>query len=160
MFRVEVVPHKKLSELALTNICNVKSAFGNYGTESQIQWIRENIDKEDLHFIVSKDERIVAYANIINTTLEIDAKNISVLGVGNVCVSHKSMGLGRYLMNQINLYIKNQDMIGFLLCKENLVSFYVKCGWFEKEVENVSSYSLLFNFDSYNSRLKYSGRKF
>ena len=54
-----------------------------------------------------------------------------MFGVGNVCVSkdNEHAGIGAILMVAANAYLKRTKSCGLLLCHENTLDFYRKCGW-------------------------------
>ncbi|ARV09694.1 hypothetical protein BTO05_08580 [Winogradskyella sp. PC-19] len=123
--------HKDTPQDELETICSIKDENWNYGLQNQLDWIKNNINDEDIHVIVEYNSRLIAYLNLVVRQITIDKDNFEVFGIGNVCVSkskHKS-GLGTQLMNYTKEYLKTESKIGILLCKDSLIKFYEKNGW-------------------------------
>jgi hypothetical protein len=129
MIVVKAIKNSNISQEELTDICKIKSAFGDYSFESQVKWINENIKSNDMHFLVYENNKLIAYANLIEEFLEINQKEVSILGLGNVCTFEKGQGKGKLLMEKINEYLLANKKIGLLFCKPALVSFYSKNNW-------------------------------
>ena len=161
---VKVIDNDKLSEDILTQICQIKSAFGNYSLESQKKWIRKNLSENDKHFLVYDEFNLIAYSNLIDTSILLNKENRKVIGIGNVCTENKGFGYGKLLMKEINDFILKQNKIGFLLCKHDLISFYKKYCWnvigeSDSETDNKIFY-MIYNQNSKLSDFEYLERKF
>lgn len=50
---------------------------------------------------------------------------------GNVCVRHDCQGqsFGYLIIKLAEYYLFKNRKVGFLLCKNTLIHFYIKCGW-------------------------------
>lgn len=131
----KVVKHKDLSLAEGLRIAYIKDQHWTYGLESQILWMRDNIEMNDVHLMgeeqVGNTITLKAYITLINIIVIIDDHYINCLGVGGVCVDRGSqhLGVGRLLMGEANKYIRGQHKQGILLCKDTLIEFYAKCGW-------------------------------
>ncbi len=131
------VNHQNLLMAEGIRIAYLKDQHWPYGVESQILWMKKNIEMEDVHLMgeeqVSNNIVLRAYTTLSNINVELDNQNISCVGVGGVCVDKdvEHSGLGRLLLQEAEKYIINQDKLGILLCKESLTPFYQKCGWNE-----------------------------
>lgn len=115
----------------LTNICLLKDKNWSYGLENQLNWIQNNIEIEDIHALGYNDtDDLTAYTNLVHREIVInDIFEINVLGIGNVCVSDKGLGVGTILMHEINYFLLKTKSIGILLCKNKLVNFYINNNW-------------------------------
>ena len=112
MIEVKVITNNNISEEAIIDICKIKSVFGEYSFDSQRQWIIDNIKPDDIHFLIYDNNKLIAYANLIEESLFMDEKEINILGLGNVCVDEKGKEKGYLLMSKINNYlIENIDKI-------------------------------------------------
>jgi len=129
MLDIKTINHSLISDLELKNICNIKSAFGDYSEESQLTWIQNNLNQNDKHFLIYDNDKLIAYANLINEFITIDNQKIQILGLGNVCVDEKGKEKGVLLMNSINDYLYSEKITGLLFCKKNLIPFYNKANW-------------------------------
>ncbi|MCQ2496154.1 MAG: GNAT family N-acetyltransferase [Lachnospiraceae bacterium] len=117
----------------LIQIATIKDQHWIHGISSQIKWIEENIDDQDIHLMgINNDSKeIIAYMALMNVIVEINTFSFSLLGLSNVCVDNRfaGKGLGSQLVNQANKYIVENQKNGILLCKDSLLSFYDKNGW-------------------------------
>lgn len=162
MLNIQVVNHSKIKEEQLKQICQIKKAFGNYTLESQLNWIDNNIKVNDIHFLIYNDNKLVAYANLIEEILLINNKKINILGIGNVCVDEKGKEKGKLLILKINEYLIEQHRIGLLFCKASLVEFYKKYDWkLIKPNFSDEMYWMIFNYDSKKIKdITYKGKIF
>lgn len=131
----KVVNHKDLSMAEGLRIAYLKDQHWPYGLESQILWMRDNIEMDDAHLMGEEPEgkqiALKAYITLINVNVVIDKQTYNCLGVGGVCVDKaiQHSGIGHVLMQEAGKYIKERSRLGVLLCKDVLVPFYEKCGW-------------------------------
>ena len=131
----KIVKHRDLSMTEGLRIAYLKDQHWPYGLESQILWMRDNIEADDVHLMGEKQDGekidLLAYVTLTNVKTIIDEQQINCIGVGGVCVdkSKQHSGLGKLLMQEAGQYIISQGKTGILLCKDALVPFYEKCGW-------------------------------
>lgn len=127
--------HKDLSSAEKISIAKLKDQHWQYGVESQIRWMNENIYLNDMHLIGEKEAegkvKIQAYITLSNVQVIIDGISHEFIGIGGVCVDKcaQHSGIGRQLMEKADEYLDEQKKNGILLCKDALVEFYRKCGW-------------------------------
>ena len=125
----EIVKHRDLSITDSLRIASLKDQHWQYGIESQIQWMKDNIEADDIHLMgVELEAGIISlkvYMTLINLTVQIDDQFIDCFGVGNVCVNKDSQhkGLGRALLKEAEKYISFHHKLGILLCKDALIPF-------------------------------------
>ena len=134
----KIVKHTDLSIDDLHSIAVLKNQHWPYGIDSQIRWTKENVFDEDFHLMgMNEDYRLVAYITISRLSVVIDGVSNEVLGIGGVCIDKEfeHHGYGKKMVNEANSFIQCQSLMGLLLCKENLVAFYKKCGWLDIEFE-------------------------
>lgn len=127
----KIIQHKNISKKELNDICRLKNENWIYGLKSQLNWIENNIKEEDYH-LIGYDNKLIAYANIVNRKIVFDNQvYFQVLGVGNVCISKKRQGtgLGLLLMDKINEFLLHKNRKGVLLCKDSLIKFYKNNNW-------------------------------
>lgn len=89
MSEIKIIKHENIQYSQLEDICKIKSIFGNYTLESQLNWIENNVKANDIHFLIYDNNKLIAYTNLIEETLLINNKKINILGIGNVCVNEK-----------------------------------------------------------------------
>ncbi len=136
-FRIK--SHKEISNLELNQIIALKDEHWSYGVESQKKWIESNLEPDDIHFMCFYGEILVAYLNMIHIKIQVNDSSYKMLGIGNVCVekNFEHSGWGKKLLLETNRFILDHHFKGILLCKENLIAFYKKCGWIKIENSNI-----------------------
>jgi len=116
-------------------IAELKEQHWQYGIESQLQWMKDNIISNDYHLMGEEvDGEVVslrAYISIIQLNIKIDGEIYDALGIGGVCVdkSIEHSGYGKLLVREACKYIISKGKTGILLCNDELKNFYEKCGW-------------------------------
>lgn len=130
-----IVSHRDLSTTEEMRIAELKDQHWPYGLESQILWMKENTEIDDVHLMgkdsAETDSVLYAYMTLSNIKATIDGKDEEFIGVGGVCVDKnlQGSGVGKQLVEVADRYINGQGKSGILLCKDVLVGFYEKCGW-------------------------------
>ena len=127
MYSIYTVKHSEATSLDLDRAIYMKSVAWPYPKESQIQWMRENLQPEDFHVFLMQDGTDVAYLNIAMVYATINGTPTLCAGIGNVCSSRK--GGGKNLMSLTNNLIIDLNVPGILFCRDKLVSFYDKFNW-------------------------------
>ncbi len=165
-YNLKLIKHKQISEKEISEICNIKSIFGNYSLDSQREWLKSNLKNEDLHFFLYKRNELVAYLNLIEITVIIDGNYLEAYGIGNVCSKFKGLGYGNKLMDELIKFLIHDSKPGFLFCKDSLVGFYKKNGWNILECDkseilnNVKIKSMIINYKDKIKFFKYNGKLF
>lgn len=164
----KIIKHESLSSDNLLAICEIKSLAWSFSLESQKLWITQNIEPDDLHFLLYNNHELIAYMNLVRVEALIDGNYFSVFGIGNVCSKRKGVGYGGLLMNKVGDFLIEKNKIGLLFCKNYLLPFYIKYNWtligkekryipFETAQDfNVLSLNLNLNFNT----LQYKDRLF
>lgn len=159
---VKIILHKNLSESELTEIINIKSISWPYSYIENKNWIEKNLNDEDLHFLVYKNDELLSYLNLVKVSVKNNEEKIQVLGVGNVCTKYKGRGDGKVLMEELKVYLKKSGERGLLFCKSQLEDFYNKYGWVK--ITNIypkeNIITMVFNFGLENYNLNYDDRLF
>jgi len=162
MLEIKIIKHENIQYSQLEDIFKIKSIFGNYTLESQVNWIENNIKVDDIHFLIYDNNKLIAYTNLIEETLLINNEKINILGIGNVCVNEKGKNDGSLLMKNVNKFLLDNNKIGLLFCKKNLIPFYKKADWILIEPSYLEEiYWMIFNHDLVkNENISYSGKLF
>ena len=135
MFDLKIIRHCDIDKESLGDIIRLKEQHWPHGICSQERWLQENLRPKDYHFLLYRlDEngyRLVGYLNLVNINAKFKEHELRCLGVGNVCIDKRymSQGLGKYLISKVNIYIEKTNMTAILLCREQIVKFYRRCGW-------------------------------
>lgn len=127
------VKHVDLSVAEKLQIAELKNQHWPYGIESQLQWMKENINDNDYHIlgIDALTTNLLAYITIVQLKVVIDGITKPMLGIGGVCISKEieHSGYGKILTKTAETFIQKRNLHGILLCKDELVHFYKKVGW-------------------------------
>ena len=160
---VKVINHFDLKQSVLDQIIEIKSFSWNYSYDEHSDWIKKNLNSDDVHFLIyNEDDILICYLNLVSVYLKENNKKIPVYGVGNVCTRNKGTGEGRLLMNQLNSFLLDEKLKGLLFCKDNLVPFYKKFNWSKVSIVNSNNMinTMIFNFNNLSENLKYDDRNF
>lgn len=131
----KIIRHGDLQTGYALAIAEIKNQHWPYGIQSQIDWMNANIMENDLHLLGLEENgdayNLIAYLTLSRIKAVIDNQEDQFIGIGGVCIDkeHLHTGLGKILVEESNRYIVKQGMQGMLLCKDNLIPFYHKCGW-------------------------------
>lgn len=131
MCKLQIIRHGDVSIQDILDIIDIKSLAWPYDADSQFRWIIKNLQENDMHFILRKEDsaEIVAYLNLVEVEAVFEDGHTLCYGVGNVCSRVRGIGLGRSIMESVNRFLTDSHEIGILLCKDALVPFYRKMGW-------------------------------
>lgn len=152
-FEIKFIENFKLNEDLIREIIRVKQHHWNYSYDEHKKWIDNNINHDEHHLIVLDSySQVIAYLNIVKTSIIYNDIEEEVLGVGNVCVdkNYFGQGIGLLIMGICNYYLKSFDKRSILLCKSNLINFYEKSGW--KKYEG----KVFINDKEYNGELMFT----
>jgi hypothetical protein len=167
MFKINLIPHKEITNRQLEEIIKIKSKAWPYSFYKQLEWISANIKESDIHVLLTLEQTSVAYLNLIKIEFKIDGIAKDGLGIGNVCAIERGNGYGREIISQTNFYLENKKEIGLLFCKESLVNFYSLNLWHlvEKKrlllsFDNKSIETMIFNYYMHFNTFEYLGKAF
>lgn len=131
-FKISFILNNEISNNLKFKIIKLKQQYWNYPLKSQLKWMNENLNENDIHLcIFNKNDEIIAYLNIVKVNICDGPYFGKFSGIGNVCVdiNYLKIGLGKLLIQIFNYFLKSINQDGLLICKPNLVNFYSKCGW-------------------------------
>lgn len=167
MFNICFVEHKLLTQKVLDEIIKVKSVAWPYHYDEQCKWIKNNLKNSDIHVLLYKDRTLIAYLNLVEIEIQFDSANFKGFGVGNVCATEKGKGWGKILISNVNSYLIDNNLVGLLFCKDQLIKFYIDCEWMLIFKQDILSSSLVSKVNAfiYNSpenfkQIKYEGTLF
>lgn len=166
--KTKYIFHKDITENELLEVIKIKSIAWPYSLENQLQWIKDNIEDDDIHVLLMDEKNDVkAYLNMIAIVFKINGKINSGFGIGNVCALEKGKGWGKELIISVNSYLKDNGQIGILFCKQVLVKFYSENDWnlienekiiLKKAFENIKC--MISNKELNLKKLEYTGKLF
>lgn len=167
MFRLKYLRHDQITPNIIDQIIKVKSVAWDFNYESQKDWIKYNLKDADIHMLLFQEEKVIAYLNLIELDISVDALNYKAYGIGNVCAFKKGKGWGKELIKQTNKYLIKNNKVGLLFCREKLVNFYSKNDWviinsnqLTLSKEDLEIYTMLFNLPNKFKNITYLGHYF
>lgn len=137
MAELQIIKHNDILFRDLLRAVAVKNVAWPHPVESQLKWIIDNMQPEDMHVFLKDNGEDKAYMTLSPVIASVNGVETSFMGVGCVCASKKGEGSGKRLLNCVNKWLKNNNYKGLLFCKQELLSFYSKCGWMGIEPTNV-----------------------
>lgn len=163
MYKLIFLKHKNIKPNLLDDIALLKKTIWKYSISSQKRFIENNSLPNDIHFLVYKKKRLIAYTFFNFREMNLKKKSVKIIVVDNVIIKKEYRGkFGFKLMNIINKKIKKNKKAGFLLCEKKLINFYKFFKWkivnqnintFPKTKKTLLSYNL-------NSKLKIKSLNF
>ena len=155
-FSLKSIVSDKLTNKEIKQICLLKDKQWKFGIKSQLKWFKKNIKKFDFHNLFYIESKLAGYTLLRKKTCEIEnlKENNQYLLFDTLVIDKKYRGmkLSNLLMSFNNIIIKQSGFLSFLICSNELVSFYKKNNWkkLNKKVFNVadhisSSNGMVFN---------------
>lgn len=87
MYSYKLVKHNDADASVFNRVIALKQNAWPYPRESQLAWMKENLKDDDIHVILTQDDKDVAYLNMVNVNCLINGVNSRCAGIGNVCSS-------------------------------------------------------------------------
>ena len=166
MTNLEIIRHNDILFRDLLRAVAEKNVAWPHPVESQVKWIIDNMQPDDMHVFLKENGEDKAYMTLSPVTAPMNGVDTPFMGVGCVCAVQRGVGLGNVLMESVNKWLVENGHRGLLFCKNNLIKFYQKNGWNLIEPENVifdANHDGVFTM-SYNcgeiKRMEYSDRLF
>lgn len=129
MTNLEIIRHNDILFRDLLRAVAVKNVAWPHPVESQVKWIIDNMQSNDMHVFLKEDGEDKAYMTLSPVTATVNGVETPFMGVGCVCAAHPGTGGGKLLVENVNKYLKEYNLKGLLFCKENLIKFYCKFNW-------------------------------
>ena len=147
----------KLNKEKIIQISKLKDSQWNFGLKSQIKWIQKNVKKNDIHNLLYIKSKLIGYTLLrrrsFNTSNQFKKKYL----LFDTLIIHKdyrNKKLSKLMMVFNNTIIKETGFFSFLICKNDLVSFYKKNGWIKlnKKKTKVVDHAFSSNGMLYNTK--------
>ena len=129
MPELEIIRHDDILFRDLLRAVAVKNVAWPHPVESQVKWIIDNMQPDDMHVFLKGNGEDKTYMTLSPVTATVNGKDTPFMGVGCVCSVKHGVGLGKQLMEGVNKWLKDNNHKGLLFCKKELVQFYKKYGW-------------------------------
>ena len=92
MYNLQTIKHSEATLNDLQRAIAVKSVAWPYPMESQLAWMRDNLQPVDTHVFLQEDGCDVAYLNIAMVHANITGVDTLCAGIGNVCSTRNGGG--------------------------------------------------------------------
>ena len=130
------VKTKNLSIKQINNICKIKMQKWKFNFKSQKKFFLNNYNLEDIHQIVSINDKIVGY-NCLKFTKNLN-KTIMIFDSLIVDKKYKKMGISSIILfSSINEIISKKKQC-YLYCDKILQKYYEKFGWMRINKKKIS----------------------
>lgn len=124
---------KKLSKQEIKKICSLKNKVWRFGIKSQLKWFKDNVKKNDYHNLFYVKSKLIGYTLLRKRTCLIGNLNKKVkyilFDTMVIDKNYRKKKLSNLLMSFNNKVIKKLGLFSFLVCKDELVNFYLKNKW-------------------------------
>lgn len=121
----------------LKKICFLKNSFWKKGFKSNLEWIKKNVKKNDIHFLIQKGGKLIGY-NLLKKRNFIFNKKIYFyyyLDTIVIMKKYQNLGLGSLLLTSNKKFSKNIPVM--LISKKNSISFYKKNNFYIFNKKNI-----------------------
>ena len=145
----------KLNKNKIIQISNLKDSQWSFGINSQLEWFKNNIKKNDIHNLLYFKSKLIGYTLLRRRSFNNNNKLKKRYLLFDTLIIHKDYRkkkLSNLLMIFNNKIIRETGLFSFLICKNNLVSFYKKYDWIKLNKKNIkvvdhpfSTNGMLFN---------------
>jgi len=125
----------KLSKKNILKICKLKNENWRYGVNSNLNWFKKNIKKNDIHNLFFLNKRLIGYTLLRKRIAIIKKKNntrkINYLYFDTLIISKKfrNKNYSKILMTFNSKRIINQKLHSFLICSKKTINYYKKFHW-------------------------------
>jgi len=148
---------KKSSQLSgkeIKNICLLKNTHWKYGAKSQLDWLKKNIKKNDIHNLLFIKSKFVGYTLLKKRTCFLNKTKTTYLYFDTLILNkkYKKKKLSNLIMYFNNEIIIQNNKLSFLICLKEMINFYKKFNWKIIKNENISigdhpfsTYGMIYN---------------
>ena len=151
---------KKLTNTEVLQILKLKDSYWKYGLNSQKNWYKKNVKKNDICNLIKKHKKVIGVTFLKKRNFILNGKKKNYLLFDTLIIQAKYRGkkLSKKIMKLNNKKIKFLEKPSLLICEKSLVNFYKKYGWkflnknFIKIMDKVSKKNVMI----FNSKLKIS----
>ena len=130
----------KLNKNKIIQISNLKDSQWRFGINSQIEWFKKNIKKNDIQNLLYLKSKLIGYTLLRRRSFNNNNKLKKRYLLFDTLVIHKdyrNKNLSNLLMIFNNTIIRETRLFSFLICKNDLVDFYKKYDWIKHNKKNI-----------------------
>ena len=145
----------KLNKNKIIEINRLKDSEWSFGVNSQLDWFKNNIKKNDIHNLLYFKSKLIGYTLLRRRSFNSKNKLKKKYILFDTFIIHKNYRnkkLSNLLMIFNNTIIRETGLFSFLICKNDLVGFYKKYNWIKLNKKNIkvadypfSTNGMLFN---------------
>ena len=137
----------KLNKNKIIQISNLKDSQWRFGINSQIEWFKKNIKKNDIHNLLYLKSKLIGYTLLRRRSFNNNNKLKKRYLLFDTLIIHKdyrNKKLSNLLMIFNNTIIRETGLFSFFICKNDLVNFYKKYDWIKLKKKNIKVVDHLF----------------
>ena len=164
--KLQIINHNDILFRDVLRAITVKSIAWPHPIESQLKWVVDNMEPDDMHVFLKEDGIDVAYMTLTPVKGLLNKQETNFLGVGCVCSAVKGRGYGSCLMQEVNGLLEKNNFKGLLFCREAVIKFYKKNNWQLVPQEIIKAkglhegvFTMVYNCEDVQS-LEYADREF
>ena len=145
----------KLNKDKIIKISKLKDSQWRFGINSQLEWFKNNIKRNDIHNLLYNKSKLIGYTLLRRRSFNNNnllKKKYILFDLLIIHKDYRNKKLSNLLMMFNNIIIRKTGLFAFLICKNDLVSFYKKYDWIKLNKKNIkvidspfSTNGMLFN---------------
>ena len=126
---------KNLKSTEIKKILYLKNTFWKFNYKSQLKYFKENIYNNDIHNMVYMNKKLIGYTLLRKRKFK--QNKYLLFDTLIVHKNYRNKQIGSQLMKLNMKIIKKNNLKTILICKKNLVNFYISFNWkFNNNVKN------------------------
>lgn len=126
---------KSLKSTEIKKILYLKNTFWKFNYKSQLKFFKENIYNNDIHNMVYMNKKLIGYTLLRKRKFK--QNKYLLFDTLIVHKNYRNKKIGSKLMKLNMRVIKKNNLKTILICKKNLVNFYLNFNWkLNNKVEN------------------------
>lgn len=100
MTNLEIIRHNDILFRDLLRAVAVKNVAWPHPVESQVKWIIDNMQPDDMHVFLTENGEDKAYMTLSPVTATVNGVETPFMGVGCVCAAKPGMGGANYWLRK------------------------------------------------------------
>lgn len=131
MYKLESINTEYLNKELILKICKLKDSQWKFGIQSQLKYFKKSIKPKDIHNCFFFKKSLIGYTLLKKRTIIFKKKKIKYILFDTLVIKKnlRKKKLSSIMMIFNNNTIKNEKLISFLICKNELINFYKKYSW-------------------------------
>tara|TARA_B100000780_G_C21117109_1_gene452087 strand:+ start:22 stop:555 length:534 start_codon:yes stop_codon:yes gene_type:complete len=165
-FQLKSIFSYKLKQSDIEDICLLKDKQWKYGINSQKEWFKKYVKKQDTHNLLYLKSKLIGYTLLRKKVCKIEdlnkKKNFIYFDTLIIDKKYRNKKLSYLLMCLNNMFIKQSKLFSILICQKKQVNFYKKNGWLQVKKGNIqifdhrsSAFCMIFNAKNKNNKYKF-----